>query len=145
MSYKPEGFHTITPYLVVKGAAKAIELYQNALGAKVEGRMDGPDGSVMHACLQIGSSKIFLGDENEMMKASADPGGTRFYVYVEDVDAAHKQAVAAGMSEKAAPEDMFWGDRTAVVIDSSGHSWTLATHQREVTPEEMAEAMKQMA
>jgi PhnB protein len=143
---EPEGFNTITPLLIVKNAGKAIELYEKALGAETVMRLDSPDGSsVLHAVLQIGSSKIFLGDEHNQMTAPSDGAGTRLYLYVDDVDAQHATAIGAGMTEKHALEDMFWGDRTTVLNCPHGHTGTLATHQRDVTPEEIAEAMTSMA
>lgn len=148
MSTIPEGFHTITPYIAVNNAAEAIELYKNALDATEDGRMMMPDSDkIMHACLQIGASKLFLCDENpeQGMPAPKDvSSGTKFYVYVDDVDSQHQQAVVAGMTEISAPMDMFWGDRMSVLTDPYGHTWDLATHVRDVTEEEMAEAMAQM-
>ena len=148
MSFKPDGFHSITPHIVVRDGAEAIALYIKALGAKELSRILAPGtDKIMHACLEIGDPKFFLADENEKMgmRAPRDEVGTRFYVYVEDVDALHGKALAAGMTESAAPEDMFWGDRTAVLTDPNGHRWTLATHVRDVSEEEMAEAMSAMA
>jgi PhnB protein len=103
---------------------------------------------IMHACLQIGTSKLFLCDEMPSCgeKAPKDgEGGSHFYLYVADVDVSHKQAKAAGMKELSAPNDMFWGDRMSSLIDLFGHKWDLASHVRDVTPDEMAEAMKQFA
>ena len=145
MSAIPVGFHTITPHLTVSDANGAIALYEAALGATNCGVLNYPDGKrVAHAMLQIGTSRLFLNDEMEGMgSAPAGPEqGATFYLYVEDVDAAHARAVGAGMVEKAAPEDMFWGDRTSVVTDPYGQVWTFASQIREVTMEEMTEAMK---
>lgn len=146
MSAIPEGFHTITPNLVVSDAKGAIALYETALGATSAGAMTDPSGSrVMHAMLQVGTSKLFLADEFPGMSGPAPSGpeqGARFYLYVEDVDAAHARALGAGMTEKHAPQDMFWGDRTSVVTDAYGQVWTFASHVRDVSREEMAEAMK---
>ncbi len=144
----PEGFHTITPYIVVGDGNAALDLYEKALGAEVFGKLTMPGSDkILHAMLQVGSSRMFLSDENPdagMMAPSSDVG-TRFYLYVEDVDAGHKRAVDAGLKEIAAPEDMFWGDRTAVLEDPWGHRWTFATHVKDVSEEDMAEAMKAMA
>ncbi|NND50297.1 MAG: VOC family protein [Rhizobiales bacterium] len=142
----PEGFHTITPHLTVSDAKAAIALYEAALGATNCGVLTYPDGErVAHAMLQIGTSRLFLNDEMPDMGGFAPAGpelGAKFYLYVEDVDAAHSRAVSAGMSEKSAPEDMFWGDRISAVTDPYGQVWTFATHIREVSMEDMTEAMK---
>lgn len=149
MSTTPEGFHSITPYITVSNAAAAIDLYKKALNATDDMRMMLPGtDKIMHACLQIGSSKIFLCDENpdQGMLAPKDAStGSKFYIYVDDVDAQHKQAVAAGMTELSEPMDMFWGDRMSVLTDPFGHTWDLATHVRDVGEKEMAEALAQMA
>ena len=149
----PEGCHTVTPYLVVTGAAQAIEFYQKAFGAEEVMRMSGPGGSVMHAEIRIGDSRIMLADEFPGQPGFGSPGtvgGTTvsLHMYVEDTDAAYERAVAAGATSAMPPEDMFWGDRYCKLFDPFGHSWALATHQEDVPPEEMekraAEAMAQM-
>ena len=141
----PEGFHTITPSLTVSDAEAAIALYEKALGAEVKTKMPMPGGKkIMHSCLQIGDSKIFVQDEMPNMPGPKQRHAS-FYVYVPDVDAAHKRAVSAGMKELYAPTDMFWGDRTGVLADAFGHHWTLATHISNPSKEEMAEAMKAWA
>ncbi|MFY9286977.1 MAG: VOC family protein [Alphaproteobacteria bacterium] len=141
----PEGFSTLTPGLSFDGtAAKAIDLYCKAFNAKELYRMNCPDtGRIMHACLEIGNSKIFLSDTSPKMECG--PTTSTFYVYLDDVDAAYKQAVSAGLKEFSAPEDMFWGDRTGVVKDQFGNGWTLATHMRDVSPQEMEEGKKKFA
>jgi PhnB protein len=145
VSVIPEGFHTITPSLTVADAEAAIALYVKALGAEVKGKIHMPGSKkVMHSCLQIGSSKIFIQDEMPNMPGPKQRHSS-FYVYVPDVDATHKRAVAAGMKELSAPMDMFWGDRTSVAADSFGHHWTFATHIRNPSEAEMAEAMKEWA
>jgi uncharacterized glyoxalase superfamily protein PhnB len=137
----PEGFHTLTPSLIVDGAAKAIELYKKAFGATEEYRMAcSESGKIMHACLKIGSSKIFLCD---VMPNMSLPSAAHFYVYVNDVDQAFQQATESGLEKKHALSDMFWGDRTGVVKDPFGNSWTLATHKRDISPQEMEEGRKQ--
>ncbi len=144
----PEGYHTITPYIVVTDGNAALELYEKALGAEVLGKLMMPGSDkVMHASLQVGTSKLFVSDENPDMGMMAPESevGTRFYLYVEDVDAAHKRATDAGLKEMFAPEDAFWGDRTSVLEDPWGHRWTLATHVKDVSMEEMSEAMAAMA
>jgi len=141
----PEGYTTVTPSLTVNGAAKAIELYTKALGANEVYRMAMPGSNkIMHACLQIGNSKVFLSDANPEMGCGT-PSVSSFYVYLDDVDAGFKKATQAGMKENMAPQDMFWGDRTANVKDSFGVSWTLATHVRDVSPQEMEEGQKKFA
>ena len=147
MGYRPEGYHSITPQIPVKDGAAAIELYKRALGAVETGRFQIPGSTkIMHASVRVGDSTIFLNDEMPQMGqvAPKDGSGTRFYLYVEDVDALHKKAVAAGMAERSAPSDMFWGDRTSVLADGFGNSWTLATHKRDVPPEELAKALAAM-
>jgi PhnB protein len=149
----PEGYHTVTPYLAVEDAARAIEFYTRAFGAKEAVRMDAPGGKIGHAELEIGDSRIMLSDP--FPQASTKPpkelGGTSFSVmmYVQDVDAAFKRAVDAGATVSMELADMFWGDRFGTVTDPFGHSWSLATHVEDVPPEEMAErakaAMAQMA
>ena len=138
----PEGFHTITPYLTVRGADRAIAFYRKAFGAEVLGRMNGPDGkSVVHAELKIGDSRLFLGDEVPGMECSSPEtlGGspTGIYLYVRDVDETFRTAVAAGATVKRPVEDMFWGDRSGSILDPFGHKWDLATHREDVPPEEM--------
>ncbi len=148
MAAIPEGFHTITPFIVVGDGNAALALYEKALGAEIAGKLNVPGSdAIMHAVLKIGSSMLFLCDENPDagMIAPKDGAGSRFYLYVGDIDATHKRAVDAGMNEQSAPQDMFWGDRTSVLQDPWGHRWTLATHVKDVTSEDMAEAMKAMA
>lgn len=139
----PEGFHSVTPTLILNGAAKAIETYKKAFGAQELYRMECPGGTgkIMHACITIGDSKLFLADTNPQM-GCATPSVSTFYVYLEDVDATFKQAKQAGLAEASPVQDMFWGDRTGTVKDSFGIHWTLATHVRDVSPEEMEEARK---
>jgi Uncharacterized protein conserved in bacteria len=149
----PEGYHSLNAYLAVNDAAAAIEYYTEVFGAKERLRMDGPDGKIGHAELEIGDSRIMLSDP--FPQASTKPpkelGGTSVSVmmYVEDVDAAFKRAVDAGASVTMELADMFWGDRMGSVTDPFGHSWSLATHVEDVPPDEMAErakaAMAQMA
>ncbi len=138
----PAGYHTATPALVVRGAAEAIEFYKKAFGAVEVARFAGPGGqSVMHAEIRIGDSPIMLGDEfpNMGCKAPTSLGNSTgsLMLYVEDVDAAFQKAVAAGGKPEMPPMNMFWGDRYAKVIDPFGHTWSLATHVEDVTPEEI--------
>jgi PhnB protein len=138
----PEGYHSITPYLTVRGADRAIDFYRRAFGAEELFRLNGPDGkTVMHAELKIGDSRFFLGDEVPGMDGRSpetlggSPSG--IYLYVKDVDEAFRKAVAAGATVKRSLEDMFWGDRTGSVLDPFGHTWDLATRREDVPPEEM--------
>lgn len=134
----PEGFHTITPSLVLDDAGDALALYSKAFGAKMDYRMEMPDSKkVMHACITVGSSKLFLSDT--MPEMCPTPTSARFYLYFDDVDAAFAQAAEAGLDSVMEPEDMFWGDRVATVKDKFGIIWTLATHVRDVTEKEMIE------
>ncbi len=143
----PEGFHTVTPMFMFKDARKAIAFYQRAFGAQELFTMPGPDGKgVMHAELRIGDSIIMMGDEHpqEPCKSAETMGGSpiSFYVYVENVDAAFPQAVEAGAETRMPVEDMFWGDRTGTVQDPFGYSWMLATHVRDLTPQQMEEGAR---
>jgi len=138
----PEGFHTVTPSLVVRGAAKAIDFYKKALGAEELVRMPSPDGSIMHAELKIGNSIIFLSDEMQMPGAPKSPqtlGGVSgtLNIYVPDVDQTFNQAVAAGGKEAMPVADQFWGDRYGSFVDPFGHVWGVGTHKEELTPQEM--------
>ena len=137
----PDGYNTVTPYLAIDGAAEAIAFYTQAFGAKERGRMDGPDGKIAHAELQIGDSVVMLSDPfpGASTKAPAELGGTTASVmlYVEDVDAVVEQAVKAGATLEREVEDQFWGDRFGSIVDPYGHSWSIATHVEDVPPEEM--------
>jgi len=149
MSKRPEGFHTVTPYFMVAGAKSAIELYKSAFGAETKMVMELPGTDmVMHGELKIGDSMLFISDPAPGTDREPPAKGTlssnAFYLYVEDVDAAFSHAVAAGMAGVSEPEDMFWGDRTAVLNDGFGYNWTLACHVRDVSEEEMGEVMKEM-
>jgi uncharacterized glyoxalase superfamily protein PhnB len=144
----PDGFHTVTPYLFVKGASEAIEWYKKAFGAEEIGRMPMPDGELlMHAMIRIGDSFIMLTDEQPdcPSKGPKALGGTPvgLHLYVEDADAVFEQAVAAGAEVTMPITDMFWGDRYGNLTDPFGHSWSIATHIQDLTPEETAEAAKQ--
>jgi PhnB protein len=138
----PEGYHTVTPHLTCRGAAKAIELYAKAFGAEELSRMPMPDGKVAHAEIKIGDSRIMLADEFPEMGSTSPQtlGGTTggLFIYHEDVDAAHDRAVKAGMTSKQPPTDMFWGDRYCKLEDPFGHSWSIGTHKEDLTDEEIA-------
>jgi PhnB protein len=137
----PEGYHTATPYLVIQGAANAIEFYKKAFGATELMRMSGPGGKVMHAEIKIGDSPIMLGDEFPEMGVRGPKalGGSpvSIFLYVEDVDALAKQALAAGAKELMAVQDQFWGDRYGKLEDPFGHVWGIATHKEDVAPDEI--------
>ncbi|MBK9127175.1 MAG: VOC family protein [Phycisphaerales bacterium] len=137
----PQGFHTITPALVVKDASAAIALYRTAFGAEEVMCLRTPTGDVMHAEMKIGDSILMLGGEwpDHGMKAP-QPGhsSASLHLYVTDVDRAFQRAVEAGCQAIFPPGNMFWGDRYAKVIDPFGHVWGLATHIEEVSPEECA-------
>lgn len=141
VSYLPEGYHNVTPYLIVNGAAKAIEFYKQAFGAVEIMRFGKTGDKIGHAELQIGDSKIMLADEFTEMDARGPKtvGGTPvgFYLYVEDVDAVFKEAVVLGAKAVKEPEDMFYGDRIASLEDPFGHRWHLGTHIEDVTEEEV--------
>ena len=148
----PEGFHTITPHMIIKNAAEAIEFYKKAFGAQELGRHMMPDGQlVMHASLKIGDSMLMVVDE--FPEGQGCPGwvspltnqGTTvmLHLYVEDVDAAYSQAVTAGCTPGMAPMDAFWGDRYGMVADPYGHFWSIATHKADPTEEEMAKAAQE--
>lgn len=144
----PDGYHTLTPYLVCQGADDAIRFYSEAFGATETVRMPGPGGSVMHAELRIGTSILMLSDENPDRGALSPKtvGGSpvSIFIYTEDVDALFARAVKAGARGVAPPADMFWGDRFAQLVDPFGHSWAMATHTEDVSPEEMGRRMASM-
>jgi PhnB protein len=144
----PEGYHTATPYLIVAGAAKAIEFYQQAFGATELMRFPGPGGKIMHAEIKIGDSPIMLADEapETLARSPQTYGGTPvgIMLYVPDVDALFKQALAAGAKVERPLVDQFYGDRSATVLDPFGHRWTVATHKEDVSMEEMERRMAAM-
>jgi len=143
----PEGYHTLTAYLAVDNAAKAIEFYKRAFGAKERMRMDAPGGSIGHAELEIGDSLIMLSDPfpQAQTKSPKELGATTgsIFMYVEDVDSVVKQAVDEGATVAMEVADQFWGDRFGTVTDPFGHLWSIATHVEDVPPEEMAERAKE--
>ena len=143
----PDGFHTVTPHIVVADAANAIEFYKSAFGAHELSRHMTPDGKgLMHARLQIGDSIIMMaGEWPPMCVAPKSRGGTSvtLSIYCEDADAVFSRAVNAGCSVKMPLADMFWGDRYGVVEDPSGHQWSIATHQHDYSEEQMAAAAKE--
>ena len=143
----PEGFHSVTPYLTLNDAARALYFYKRAFGAKELLRMDAPGGKIGHAEIQIGDSRLMLGDEMPGMgnQSPKTLGGTTsgVMIYVEDVDRVFNQAVSAGAQVEAPLADMFWGDRYGRLKDPFGHSWSVATHKEDVAPAEMQKRMQQ--
>lgn len=144
----PDGYHSITPYLIVRDAAKAIEFYTAALGAVELFRMPTPDGKVMHAEIKIGDSIVMLGDENPAYGAVGPQtlGGSPLglMVYVPDVDARFAKALAAGGTEERPLTNQFYGDRSGTIVDPFGHKWTIATHVEDVAPDEMDRRFRAM-
>ena len=137
----PEGYHTITPYLVVDGASELIEFVKKAFGAEEGARMPMPGGKIGHAEVKIGDSHLMLADANP----PDQPARTgNLHLYVKDVDATFKSAVAAGAKAIRQPENQFYGDRISVVSDRWGNSWSIGTHVEDVTPEEMKKRMANM-
>jgi PhnB protein len=145
----PDGYSSVTPYIIVAGAAKAIEFYKSVFGATERMRLGGPDGKIGHAELEIGDSLIMLADEHPEMGALAPPtvGGTPvgLHVYVADVDAVAAKAVAAGATLKRPVENQFYGDRLGSLIDPFGHLWHISTHVEDVSPDEIARRAAAMA
>lgn len=144
----PDGMHTVTPHLVCAGAADAIEFYKKAFNAVEMGRLPGPQGKLMHGMIRIGDSTVMLVDEfpdcGSIGPKSLKGSPVTIHLYVEDVDAAFERALDAGATIKMPLEDMFWGDRYGVLEDPFGHYWSIATHIRDVSPEEMQQAMQKM-
>jgi PhnB protein len=141
----PEGYHSLTPYLIVKGGAKALEFYAKAFGAKELFRMPEPDGRIGHAEMQLGNSRFMLADEHSERDVRAPSGSppVHLVVYCEDVDAQWKRALAAGGKELRPLQDQFYGDRSGTLVDPFGHQWTIGTHVEDVSPEEMERRIKQ--
>ena len=141
----PKGYHTITPFMTVRDAARAIEFYKQAFGAKEKGVMKGPDGKVMHAELVIGDSIIMMADEfpefGSLSPQSTGGSGTGLHIYIEDVDSAFDRAVKAGATVEMPVADMFWGDRYGKLHDPFGHKWSIGTHKADLSVEEMKKGM----
>jgi PhnB protein len=142
----PDGFHTLTPCLICRNTGDAIAWYVKALGATELYRMPGPGGAIMHAELQIGTSRLMLAEENPQRgtKSPATLGGSPVstFIYTEDVDALFAKATAEGAKATMPPTDMFWGDRFAAIVDPSRHEWQMATHKEDVAPAEMMKRMQ---
>jgi PhnB protein len=145
----PDGYHSVTPFLVVQGGAKALEFYQKAFGAKVLMRMEEPGGKVAHAEMQIGDSRIMLADEYPEMGfvgPQANQGSSvSLMLYVEDVDKVAARAVAAGARELRPVQDQFYGDRNGTFADPFGHVWTISTHKEDLSDEEVRQRAASMA
>lgn len=144
----PEGSHTVTPHLVCNGAADAIDFYRKAFGAVELTRLPGSDGKLMHARIRIGDSVVMLNDEfpqwDSFGPKSLKGSPVTIHLYVEDADALFAQAVGAGAKVTMPLADMFWGDRYGVLEDPFGHRWSIGTHVRDVSEEELQAAMEQM-
>lgn len=148
----PDGYHSVTPYLIVKGAADALDFYKRVFGATELMRMPDPSGKIGHAEIQIGDSHIMLADEYPEMghrsPQTLGGAGVSLMIYLDGVDEVYKRAVAAGAKEIQPLKNQFYGDRSGTVQDPYGHVWTIATHVEDVAPEEMErrakEAMQQM-
>jgi len=143
----PEGYHTITPTLIVRDAASAIDFYKRAFAAEEIDRMAGPDGAIMHAEIRIGDSRIMLGEENEQwgtrspLSTNGNPGS--LHIYVENADASFDRAIKSGAKVKMPLEDAFWGDRYGKVTDPFGHEWSIATRVKNLSKAEMETAGKE--
>jgi PhnB protein len=149
MHHIPQGYHTATPYLIISGAAEAIEFYKKCFGAEEIMRLDGPNGRIGHCEIKIGDSVIMLADESPEVGAQSPTtvGGTpvSIMLYLSDVDAVVKKSVDAGATLTHAVEDKFYGDRAGGFTDPFGHKWYIATHIKDVSPEEMQAAAAAMA
>ena len=145
----PEGFHSLTPYLYIRGAARAIDFYKSAFGAVERMRMPGSDGKVMHGELQIGDSVLMLADENPQSQAKSPEtvGGSTnsLLLYVENVDAVVDKAVKDGAKIVRAVADQFYGDRMGTILDPFGQMWSVGTHIEDVSPDEIKKRMNKMA
>jgi PhnB protein len=144
----PDGYHSVTPYLIIRGADDAIEFYGKAFNASEIMRLEGPEGKIAHAELQIGDSRVMLADEHPEMNALApqSPGssGVGICLYVENVDEIVARATEAGARLQRPLTDQFYGDRSATLEDPYGHVWTVATHIEDLTPDEIRRRMEKM-
>lgn len=144
----PEGYNSVTPYLIIKGAARAIEFYKQAFGASEVMRLEGPGGSIGHAEIQIGDSRVMMADEHPDMGALSPEliGGSpvSILIYTEDVDALFQRALDAGAEQVRPLQDQFYGDRSGVLKDPFGHQWSIATHIEDVPHDEVRRRMDAM-
>jgi len=145
----PEGYHSVTPYLCIKDAARALEFYKESLGAKEVTRMNGPDGKIAHAEIKLGDSMIMIAEENPQneVRSPQSLGGSTvsIFLYVDNVDALFNKALSAGAKQVQPLADQFWGDRYGRLTDPFGHSWSLAQHIEDVAPEEMGRRAQEAA
>ena len=144
----PDGYHSVTPYLIVNGAARAIDFYKQAFGATELLRMDGPDGSVGHAEIKIGDSPVMLADEHPEMgfrspRTLGGPG-VSIMIYVENVDEVFPRAIAAGAREVRPVQNQFYGDRSGILEDPFGHIWTISTHVEDVSNDEVVRRSQEL-
>jgi len=143
----PEGYHSVTPYLTVRDAGRALEFYKQAFGAKEKGAMKGPDGKIMHAEIVIGDSIIMLADEfpeyGSLSPQSIGGSPAGLHIYVEDVDSSFDRAVKAGANVEMPVADMFWGDRYGKLRDPFGHKWSIGTHKADLSSEEIERAQEE--
>ena len=137
----PEGYRTVTPYLVVEGAANVLDFVKEAFGAEEKFRMDGPDGKIGHAEFTIGDSVVMIGEAGEEHPAMP----AMIHLYVDECDATYERAIAAGGTSVREPEDQFYGDRSAGVRDSTGNLWWIATHVEDVPEDEMAKRIEEFS
>ena len=150
MSVKPipDGYHSITPYLILSGAAQGLEFYQRAFGAVEVMRMDGPGGKVMHAEIRIGDSVVMLADEfpemNAVSPTTLKGSPVSLMIYVENADSVFDQAIASGATVRRAVRNQFYGDRSGTLVDPFGHVWTVSTHMEDLTSEEIARRAEAM-
>ncbi|HVS31738.1 MAG TPA: VOC family protein [Thermoanaerobaculia bacterium] len=147
--FVPEGYHSVTPYLVIDGAARAMDFYRHVFGAVEIMRMPGPDGKIGHAEMMIGDSHIMLADEHpeQGFRSPTSIGGTGvgIMIYVQNADDCFAAAVERGAKVMEPPQDKFYGDRSAQVVDPFGHFWTIATHVEDVPPDEMERRAREFA
>jgi PhnB protein len=144
----PEGYHSVTPYLIVKGGANAIEFYKKAFGATEIMRFEGPGGALGHAEIRIGNAPVMLADEYPDMgfrsPQTLGGAGVSLMVYVEQVDAVFQRAIAAGAKELRTVQNQFYGDRSGTLQDPFGHVWTISTHVEDIAPDEMQRRSQEM-
>ncbi|MCY7410402.1 MAG: VOC family protein [Chitinophagales bacterium] len=136
----PEGYHTLTPFVMVKDADKLIEFIKNAFGGKEISVHKTPDGTIMHAELQVGDSRMMLGEATEKYPAMSG----MLYLYAEDCDALYKKALECGATSLREPTNEFYGDRSCGVMDAAGNQWWIATHIEDVSPEEMSQREEEL-